>query len=319
MTNPNNAVGTNGAFGGRTSVNAFNDIMGAMTRGIVSGWGCAPNSGLTVSLGGNGTTRDVAIAQDNVGNKTSINNRSNSPINITMAAAPGSNSRIDAIIAYVNNPPAGTSTDTDNPAACGIIAVTGTAASSPTAPNESAIRSAITADGASGTTAYYVVLAYITISSGTTDITSNMIASGKYSAIGANNIGYDTMPSPVTNTYSNGNGYKSIMQNVRTKIIEYSISGLNPNWQYMLTIDIGCCFVPESAIGLIDVMSGTTALTPSQRIRCGSQQSTPSWSTVVTPSGAQIPIAVYGTSDSSKTQNLYIEDIHLTFVPIRPA
>lgn len=185
MTNPNNAVGTNGAYGGRTSVEAFNDVMNILSRGIISGWECVPNSGLTVSLGGNGNIRDVAAAEDAAGNKTSINNRSGSPINITMAAAPASNSRIDAIVAYVESSPAGSATITDNPGPCGIIPVSGTASSSPAAPNDSAIRTAITADGASGTTAFYVVLAYITIPSGTTDLTADNIAAGPRVQTGA--------------------------------------------------------------------------------------------------------------------------------------
>lgn len=178
MINPNNAVGTNGAFGGRTSVNAFNDCLAAYSGGILSGWACSPSSGLTVVLGGDGNTRDVAIAEDNAGNKTTINNISGSPVAVTLSNAPNNNSRIDAIVAYVNNPPTGSSTATDNYGACGLIAVQGTVASSPSAPTESAIRTAITADGASGTTAYYVVLATITVASGTTTITSANINTG---------------------------------------------------------------------------------------------------------------------------------------------
>lgn len=188
MTNPNNAIGTNGAFGGRTSVNAFNDVMGGLSRGILSGWACVPNSGLTVSLGGNGTTRDVAIAMDNAGNKTSINNISNSPVNVTIGSAPGTNSRIDAIVAYVDNPPSVSVESTDNPSICGLIVVQGTTASSPVNPTEAQIRTAITADGGSGTTAYYVILAYIRMASGTTDITSNLITSGAYSQLGTAQI-----------------------------------------------------------------------------------------------------------------------------------
>ena len=193
MTNPNNAIGTNGAFGGRTSVNAFNDIMGALSRGVLSGWACVPNSGLTVSLGGDGTTRDTAIAEDNAGNKTSINNISNSPVNVTIGAAPGTNSRIDAIVAYVDNPPSGTSTVTDNPGACGLIVVEGNTASSPVAPNDSSIRTAITADGASGTTAYYVVLAYVTMASGTTDITASEITDGATAQVNNNIVSTDSI------------------------------------------------------------------------------------------------------------------------------
>ena len=178
MTNPNNAIGTNAAYGGRTSVKAFNDVLSAFTAGIVSGWACEPDSGLTVSLGGSNTERDVAIAEDNNGNKATINNISQDEVLITMASAPVSNSRIDVIVAYVDNPPQGTSTVADNPGACGIIPVSGTAAADPVAPNDSAIRSAITSDGASGTTAYYVILAYVTIPTGTTDLISSYIEAG---------------------------------------------------------------------------------------------------------------------------------------------
>jgi len=183
MTNPNNSIGTNAGYGGRTSANAFNDVLAGFSRGILSGWACSPNSGLTVSLGGSGTTRDVAVAENNTGDMISINNISNAPVDVTIGAAPASNSRIDAIVAYVDNPPQGTSTVADNPGACGLIVVAGTAASTPTAPSDNAIRTAITADGASGTTAYYVVLAYITIASGTTDISTNDIQVGDVSCI----------------------------------------------------------------------------------------------------------------------------------------
>jgi hypothetical protein len=154
----------------------------------MSGWACSPNSGLTVSLGGDGTTRDVAVAEDNAGNKTTVNNISGSPVDVTISAAPGANSRIDAIVAYVDNPPQGSSTIADNYEACGLIAVDGVAAASPVAPNDSAIRSAITADGASGTTAYYVVLATVTIASGTTDITDDNIMSGDNSTVLPGNL-----------------------------------------------------------------------------------------------------------------------------------
>lgn len=192
-TNPNNAVGTNAAYGGRTSVKAFNDNIGAYSRGIISGWACSPSSGMTVSLGGDGTTRDIAIAEDVAGNKTTINNISEAPISVTMGGAPSTNSRIDLIVAYVDNPPQGSATSIDNPGACGLIAVGGTAAADPVAPNDSAIRTAITADGASGSTAYYVVLATITIASGTTDLTSDNIAAGPSAGIGSQNIDFTTL------------------------------------------------------------------------------------------------------------------------------
>lgn len=188
-TNPNNAIGTNGAYGGRTSVDAFNDNLAIYQgRGILSGFAVSPNAGMTVAIGGNGTNRDVAIAEDNIGNKTTINNRTGSPVVMTIAGAPAANSRIDAIVAYVDNPAQGVATVTDNPGACGLIDVQGTVASSPSKPTEANIRSAITADGASGSTAYYVVLGYVRIASGTTDITSNMISAGDSALANGKNI-----------------------------------------------------------------------------------------------------------------------------------
>lgn len=179
MTNPNDAIGTNAAYGGRTSTNAFNDDLAAYSRGVLSGWNCVPDSGLTVAIGGSAYTRDVAIAQDNAGNKTTINNiTAGDEVRVTVAAAPASNSRIDAIVAYVDNPATGNSSEADNPDACGIIPVSGTPSASPVPPTDGAIRTAITADGASGTTAYYVILAYVTVPTGTTDLIAGYIEQG---------------------------------------------------------------------------------------------------------------------------------------------
>lgn len=194
MTNPNNAVGTNGAFGGRTSVNAFNDVMAAFQgRGILSGWAISPDSGMTVAIGGSGITRDSAIAEDNAGNKTSVNNISQAPIPLAIGAAPVANSRIDAIVAYVDNPPSGTDTIIDNYGACGLLDVQGAVSGIPTAPDDAAIRLAITTDGASGSTAYYVVLGYVMVANGTTDITAEMVTAGNYATIGTNQIGDDAI------------------------------------------------------------------------------------------------------------------------------
>lgn len=190
MSNPDNALGTNGAYGGRTSVNAFNDVMASFkSRGILSGWACAPSSGLKVTLGGDGTTRDVAIAEDNSGNKTSVNNISQAPVEVTMPAAPANNSRVDSIVAYIESSPSSAG-ETDNYTAVNLLTVSGSASATPTAPSDSDIRTAITADGASGPTAYYVVLANVTIASGTTDIDASMISAGTSAQLAAKNIDF---------------------------------------------------------------------------------------------------------------------------------
>ena len=176
MTNPDNALGTNGAFGGRTSVNAFNDVLATFDgAGIVSGFAVAPDTGMTVAVGGDGTTRDVAVAEDPFGNRTTVDNISGDPIPVTIDTASTTSARIDSIVAYVNSPANASDTSVDNPTACGIIAVNGTSGG---APLDDAIRTAITADGGTGSTAYYVVIANVSVPANTTAITSGLITAG---------------------------------------------------------------------------------------------------------------------------------------------
>lgn len=180
MTNPNDGVGTNAGFNGRTTPKALNDILqGWSTAGIISGWACSPKSGMTIQLGGNGSVRDVAIAENNAGDRTTIDNRLASPVEITLSAAPATGNRYDSIVAYVDGSQIGTgASDVDFPSITGIIAVSGTAANSPSYPTDAQIRTAITADGADGTSAYYVTLADILVGQGVTTIGSGVIGQG---------------------------------------------------------------------------------------------------------------------------------------------
>lgn len=206
MTNPNDSVGTNGAYGGRTSVNALNDVLASFTgRGVLSGWAVTASSGMTVNVGGSAGVRDVAIAEDNAGNRTTVDNRSSSPISVTLSAASASSTRVDYIVAYVNNPATVLVTTIDNPGTCGIIAVQGTTS----APNEAAIRSAITADGGTGSTAYYVVLATVTIAAGTTDLTDGNIAQG---AKASSNVDYAAQETQVGTWIDGSPVYRSVLQ-----------------------------------------------------------------------------------------------------------
>lgn len=176
MTNPNNALGTNAALGGRTSVDAFNDAISSLTRGVVSGFAVTPSSAMTLNVGGTAGVRDVAVAVSPNGNRVSVDNRTTSPVKVTMAAASASSARIDAIVAYVNSPSQVTETTPDNPTACGIIPVSGTTSAQPT---DSAIRTAISADGGTGSTAYYAIIAIVRLAANTTTITSDMITMQK--------------------------------------------------------------------------------------------------------------------------------------------
>jgi len=235
MTNPNDAVGTNAAYGGRTSVNAFNDSLGAFSRGILSGWVASAGGGMSVDIGGDGTNRDIAIAQDNVGNKTTVNNISGSPINVEIATAPATNSRIDAIVVYVDSPATGVDTVADNPSACGIIAVAGTPAATPLTPTDGDIRTAITADGASGSTAYYAVIAQITVAANVTVIDAGAISqlNSLYATVGQDNFrtssinGSKLQDLSVTNSKIAGAAIKSFNIDWTTMPFNYSTSEID--------------------------------------------------------------------------------------------
>lgn len=189
MTNPGDAVGTNGAYGGRTSVNAFNDVLSVFNgRGILNGWKAVPGGDMVVNLGGSALVRDVAIVENDLGQLTTLDNISTQPVPVLLDAAPTLGSRIDVIVGYVNNPPDAAQTNPiqiDNPSVCGLIAVQSNVSNTPAVPTEEMIRAAITADGGAGTTAYYVVLATVEIATGVTTITPNAITQGPMVNIGS--------------------------------------------------------------------------------------------------------------------------------------
>lgn len=187
MTNPNNAVGANAGLNGRTTPNALNDVLSIFTgAGVASGWACSPKSGMTVQIGG-GSSRDVAIAEDNAGNRIAINNRSGSAISVTIPSASATSNRIDSIVAYANNPITGAgASDVDFPSQVGLIVVSGTASANPSQPTDAQINSAITADGGTGVTAYRVRLANIYVGQGVTTIGSGVITNGAKAIIDSN-------------------------------------------------------------------------------------------------------------------------------------
>lgn len=225
MSNPNNSIGTPAAYGGRTSVNAYGDELAGYSRGILSGWGVAPAGGLDLNLGGSATVRDVAVAEDNAGNKTTINNISASPITVTIPAAPGTDARIDSVVLYVDASPQGISSAVDNPGACGVVIASGTVAASPTAPDDNTIRAAITADGATGTLAYYTVIANVTVSAGQTDITAGDIAGGNYT-LGTGKV---RVTPAYTNNQSLGYGYTGNLRRVGNTVTFQSWGQFNAN------------------------------------------------------------------------------------------
>ena len=176
MTNPDNIVRVRARNGGRASVYEANGWCQAYGSGILEGTGVVQNTvaNMTVLVGGSSSKPDVLITQNPAGYKIALDLVGEQPVTIT---APASNSRISAIVAYTDDLALESTEDTvtGSPASCGLIVVNGSSSASPSAPTDTQIRNAITADGATGSQASYAVIATITVASNATTITDSLI------------------------------------------------------------------------------------------------------------------------------------------------
>lgn len=192
MTNPDNIVRVRARNGGRASVYEANGWCQAYSSGLLKGNGVVQNTSadMNVLVGGSASKPDVVLAENPAGYKVALDLVGQKPVTIT---APASNSRISAIVAYTDDLSLATTEDTitGSPASCGLIVVNGTASSSPVEPTDNQIRTAITADGATGSQAAYVVIATILVANDTTIITDSLITNKK-AAVGAANIDFTT-------------------------------------------------------------------------------------------------------------------------------
>lgn len=176
MTNPSSIVRFHSRTGGRGSVAEANMAYQIYGQGLFSGTGVVEsgNADMNVVVGGSNNSPDIVIAESPAGYKVALDIVGTAQLTIT---APASNSRISAVVAYTDDLSIASTEDTvtGNPATCGLIVVDGTTAANPNVPTEAQIRTAITADGATGSQAAYAVVAYITVSSATTIVTSSLI------------------------------------------------------------------------------------------------------------------------------------------------
>ena len=206
MTNPDNIVRVRARNGGRASVYEANGWAQAYTSGLLEGNGVAQNTSadMNVLVGGSATKPDVVLAINPADYKIGLDIVGQQAIAIT---APASNSRISAIVAYTDDLSLATTEDTvtGSPSSCGLIVVNGTASASPSEPTDNQIRTAITADGATGSQASYCIIATILVESTTTTITDSMITI-KRAQIGSQNIDFTTMDySAIEYGYANSN------------------------------------------------------------------------------------------------------------------
>lgn len=176
MTNPGNIVRVRARKGGRASVYEANAWCQAYTAGLLDGKGVLQNTvpNMTVLVGGSPDYPDVVLATNPAGYRIALDLVGQQPITIT---APASGSRISSIIAYTDDLAlvSSDSGTTGSPSSCGLIVVNGTTSATPTAPNDTTIRNAITADGAAGAQASYGIIANIKVASNTTTIGDSLI------------------------------------------------------------------------------------------------------------------------------------------------
>lgn len=196
MTNPDNIVRVRARNGGRASIYEANGWGQAYSTGLLEGNGVKQNTSadMNVLVGGSAAKPDVVLAENPAGYKMALDLVGQQAVAIT---APASNKRISAIVAYTDDPslPSTEDTVTGSPASCGLIVVNGTASVSPSEPTDNQIRTAITADGATGSQAAYCVIATIEVASDTSIITDSLITI-KRAGIGSANIDFSTLKYP---------------------------------------------------------------------------------------------------------------------------
>lgn len=174
MTNPSNIVRFHSRNGGRASSYEANASYQVYDTGLLFGNGVISATGLNITVGGSTSNPDIVIAQNPAGYKFALDLIGAATLTLT---APVSNSKKVAIVAYTDDPSVVSTEDTvtGNPGSCGLIVIDGAASATPTEPDDTTIRAAITADGATGSQAIYAVIAVVTVSSTTTDITDSLI------------------------------------------------------------------------------------------------------------------------------------------------
>lgn len=142
----------------------------------------SPNMSVTV---GPGSARvSTGTYPTSYGYWVAIDTTTGSPVgeNVTITTAPSSNSRIDTIVAYVNVGATATTSPVNNPGMLVVAAVPGTVASSPVAPSNATIQSAISAANP------FIKLANVLVGTSVTQINSGNITDVRtYATINSQN------------------------------------------------------------------------------------------------------------------------------------
>lgn len=159
--------------GGKTDEKGISTHLGGLfSAGVIDGLGVTQNSPVGMS---------VLVAQGRImidsGDDYPYLGFTDSNSTVTITTADGSNPRIDTVVAYVDLSVVD-STNANNPDAFKLVAVAGTPAGSPSAPNAAAIQAAI------GLSNPYATLANVAVAAGATTISNaNITDTRSYSSV----------------------------------------------------------------------------------------------------------------------------------------
>lgn len=145
-------------------------------RAYFSGFACTQTSpaGMSIQIGGGDDVDSAAIFINS--DRAVLLSTDGTPQTVTIPTAPASGSRIDAVVSYIDTTSADPESETPGtPEYVHTIVVSGTAASSPSAPTDAEIVSALPA-GAGGT---YYRWCDVRVAQGATTITNSNITDKK--------------------------------------------------------------------------------------------------------------------------------------------
>lgn len=149
---------------------------GHHTSAYFSGFACtqATPAGMSIQIGGGSVVDSAVVFLSD--DRPVLLSTDGEPETVTIPTAPASGSRIDTVVSYVDNSSPSASSETPGtPEYVHTIVVSGTAASSPSAPTDSQIVSALPA----GANQRYIKWCDVRVAQGTTTITNSNITDRK--------------------------------------------------------------------------------------------------------------------------------------------
>lgn len=220
----------------------------AYRNGLFAGFSTTQNTpaGMSVLVGADTTANSAVL--EYAGGKMALLSTDGTPQVVTIPTAPTSGSRIDSIVSYIDTASADPETETPGtPEYVKTVVVSGTAASSPTAPNKQQIQAALPP-----TVENWYHWADVRVAQGATVITNSNIT--------------DRKPTP-PNLYWTTSEIQEIAQDVVDETMETNQTSVSI--KYGLT----CQAYRQGKMVTVSIMGGNTSTVPSDNNKVGTMPS----------------------------------------------